>query len=167
MFKNSNGFLLLTALLFISSCTFKSTDNALKYYDNIVTSKTNPLITKYEDELIQSFKNYVPSEMNAKYNALEEYVLQLEKELAEIEPYFGDASLINGSKKLVSSYKDILPLYKEKVAIESLTDDAYGDEEATQSANLSDKIDAILNPVNDEYIKITEKFAADNNFTLK
>jgi hypothetical protein len=167
MFKFSSVFTLFISTLFLASCSFKSTDKALKYYDNIVTTKTNPLINKYEDELIQSFKTYVPSEMNAKYTALEEYVMQIEKELGEIEPYFGDASLIDGAKKLVAAYKEALPLYKEKVAIESLSDDAYGDGEASQSANLSEKVDELVNPVNESFIKITEKFAADNNFTLK
>jgi hypothetical protein len=167
MFKFSSILTLFIGLVFFSSCNIKSTDKALMYYDNIVTSKTNPLINTYEDELIQSFKNYVPSEMKSKYEALEDYVLKLEKEFADIDPYFGDATLIDGAKKLVAAYKDVLPIYKDKVAIESLTDDAYGDGEANESSHLSDKIDAILNPVNEEYIKITEKFAADNNFTLK
>jgi hypothetical protein len=167
MLKFAPLFIFSVILVALSACKFKSTESALAYYDTIVTSKTNPLVTQYEEELIASFKNYVPAEMNAKYTALEEYVLQLEKEFADIEPYFGDAALIDGARKLVAAYKEALPLYKEKVAIESLTDDAYGDGEANESSHLSEKIDALLNPVNEEYIKITEKFAADNNITLK
>ncbi len=156
-------------LLFLgifSSCDVDTPEKASAYYASIVEDKTNPLITKYEQELIESFTEFKPDVMSSKYKALEDYVNKIDKELSEMEPYFDDATLLDGAKKLVSAYKESLPLYKEKVEIESLSNEEYTSEKAQKSSELMDEIDELLNDINSEYKEITLKFGETHKFPI-
>ena len=159
-------FILFFALITFVSCYFKTTDKALDYYEEIVTKRMNQLVTNYEMALIDSFENYNPEEMQSAYDALEKKVLELEKDFNGMKDYYGDTSLIDNAKELISAYKKALPLYAEKIAIESLSDDAYTDAEAEKSTALMDEINELLNPLNDKFIESTEVFAAANGFEL-
>ena len=164
--KNLTFLLPLFLLGLLSSCDVDTPEKAGDYNDLIV-SKTDKIIAIYETELLLSFDEFIPEEMEKKYNELEKYVESTSKELEEIEPYFGDASLIDDAKNLVNAYKKSLPLYKEKVQLESLTVMDYTNEIADQSMALSEEIDAILNTANDKFRATTKTFAKAHKFKLK
>jgi uncharacterized phage infection (PIP) family protein YhgE len=152
---------------FLSSCNLDTPENASKYYKSIVEDKTNPLISKYEPELIESFKEFKPDVMSSKYKSLEDYVNKIDKELSEMEPYHGDATLIDGANKIVDAYKKALPLYKKKVEIESLSNAEYTDANANESNELMNEIDELLNDVTSDFQKITSDFGKNHNFTIE
>lgn len=155
----------LFLLGFMTSCDIDTPEKAADYYD-VIIKKTNPLITEYENELIESFSDFVPEEMEEKYDAFEAYVEKTAKELDEIEPYCGDETLINDAKALLAAYKETLPLYKEKVEIESLATADYTDAKAEKSGDLMDEIDEILNEANDKFRETTHKFGEEHDFTI-
>ncbi len=155
----------LFLLGFLTSCDVDTPEKAANYYDTII-KKTNPLITTYENDLIESFADFVPEEMEEKYDALETYVEKTAKELDELEAYHGDETLLNDAKALLAAYKKTLPLYKEKVEIESLSTANYTDAKADKSAELMDEIDDILNEANDKFRETTHKFGEEHNFPI-
>ena len=152
---------------FLSSCNLDTPENASKYYKSIVEDRTNPLISKYEPELIDSFKDFNPEVMSTKYKALEDYVNKIDKEFSEMEPYHDDATLLDGAKKIVDAYKKALPLYKKKVEIESLSNAEYTDAKAKESNELMNEIDDILNDVTSDYQKITLDFGKNHKFPIE
>jgi hypothetical protein len=95
---------------FFTSCDFNTSHNAAKYSDSIIVEKINPLI-EIKLELNESFIEFKPDVMSAKYKAFEDYIEKIEKELSEMKDYHGDATLLDGGKDLVGTYKKILPLY--------------------------------------------------------
>ena len=149
-----------------SSCDIDTPEKAADYYD-VIIKKTNKLITVYENELLESFSDFVPAEMEEKYNNLEKYVNETSKELEAIEPYCGDAKLIDDAKALLAAYTKALPLYKEKVELESVETIDYTNEIADQSVALSDEIDEMLNAANDKFRATTKEFGKEHKFKIK
>jgi hypothetical protein len=152
----------------VSACGEKSTpEKASKYYNSIVKEKTNPIVNEYEANLINSFSSYIPADMKAKFELFKMYVEKTKKDLEPIEPYFGDASLIDGAKELLTAYEKTIPLYAEKVDIESLSNDLYTKEKEARSKEIMKQIDIILNTVNDKYRNTTTNFGKTHNFKIK
>lgn len=158
--------LLMTGFFVLTSCDQPTPEKAADYYDSIV-KKTNVLVKKYEPDLINSFTDYIPEEMSAKLAAFETYVKELDAELKTKKDYFGDNSLLKAAQNLVDGYIKVIPLYAERVEIESLPDSLFTNEMGDRSYDIEEEIDIILNTLNEIYIKDTREFAAKNNFPIK
>ena len=128
---------------------------------------TNPIVNVYEKELIESFKNYIAADMSDKYIKLELAVIETSNNLDKIGDYHGDATLINDAKELLAAYKKTLPLYKKKVAIESLSDKDYTEAKEKESIAIMDEIDGILNDVNEKFRLTTQVFGKVHNFEIE
>ena len=161
--------LLPFALLFLfASCGEPDTpENARKYYQSIVKDITNPIVNVYEKELIESFKNYIAADMSDKYIKLELAVIEKSNELDKMKDYHGDASLLNDAKELLAAYKKSLPLYKKKVAIESLSDKDYTEAKEKESKEIMDEINGLLNDVNEKFRLTTQVFGKVHNFQIE
>lgn len=138
---------------------------ASDYYSSIV-DKTNKLILVEEDNLLKSFKTYVPQEMRTNLISFGDYVKKLNRELEIVKPFNEDLTLLKAAKSLVDGYVSVVPLYEEKVNIESLPDSLYTIDKQEKSKSIMQEIDSILNPLNDTYIKETDAFAKRYNFPL-
>ncbi len=155
-------------LLLFASCGEQDTpENARKYYQSIVKDKTNPIVNEYEKDLIESFKNYIAADMSDKYIKLEVKVIETVNELDKMKDYHGDASLLNDAKELLAAYKKSLPLYKKKVAIESLSDKEYTEAKEKESKELMDEINSLLNDVNEKFRLTTQVFGKVHNFEIE
>jgi len=157
------------ALLFVLiSCGEPDTpENARKYYQSIVKDKTNPIVNVYEKDLIESFKNYIAADMSDKYIKLELAVIETANELDKMKDYHGDATLLNDAKDLLAAYKKSLPLYKKKVAIESLSDKDYTEAKEKESKELMSEINGLLNDVNEKFRITTQVFGKVHNFKIE
>ena len=155
-------------LLLFASCGEQDTpENALKYYQSIVKDKTNPIVQEYETDLLESFKNYIAADMSDKYIKLELAVIETSNELDAMKDYHGDATLLNDAKELLAAYKKALPLYKKKVAIESLSDKEYTEEKEKESIELMKEVNSLINDVNEKYRLTTQVFAKVHNFEVE
>lgn len=158
--------LLVSAGLILASCDQPTPEKASAYYASIVP-KTNVLTQEVEDDLIASFKKYIPSEMEKKFDVFEEYVKNLDREFDGKQPFYEDASLIKAANNLIDGYVKVIPLYEEKVEIESLPDTLYTIEKQNRSKDIMQEINLVLNTLNEIYIKETYAFADKYKFPLK
>ena len=157
-----------TLLFLFTSCGEPDTpENARKYYQSIVKDVTNPIVNVYEAELIESFKNYIAADMSDKYIKLELAVIESANKLDKMKDYHGDASLLNDAKELLAAYKKALPLYKKKVALESLSDKDYTEEKEKESKELMSEINGLLNDVNEKFRLTTQVFGKVHNFKIE
>lgn len=147
--KKLSGILLLFLLVFASSCDSETPEKAKVYYKSII-DKINILTKDYEGALIKSFDDFVPEEMSAKLTALEGYVKQLDEDFSKMEPFYGDAELLNGGKDVVNAYKEVLPLYAAIVKNESTPQSDYTDANSKIYKDLMKQINDKLNLVVDQ-----------------
>ena len=147
--KKLTGILLLFLVVFATSCDSETPEKARVYYKSII-DKINVLTKDYEGELIKSFDDFIPAEMNAKLTALKGYVKQLDEDFSKMDDFYGDASLLEGGKDVVNAYKEALPLYAAVVENESTPQSEYTDANSKIYKDLMKQINDKLNPVVDQ-----------------
>lgn len=147
--KKLTGILLLFLVVFATSCDSETPEKARDYYKSII-DKINVLTGEYEADLIKSFDKFIPAEMDAKLTALKGYVKQLDEDFSKMEPFYGDASLLDGGIDVVDAYKEAIPLYEAVVKNESTPQSEYTEANSTIYKDLMKQINEKLNPVVDQ-----------------
>lgn len=162
--RNFTFILLFFSVFLFFSCG-PTVEDAIKYSDDIEAQ--NELIIGKLEELIDSYDEYIPEEMNNAYAAA---VAQVEKSIDfanKLKPLGEDSTFKNGAEKLFATYKSILDVeHKRIIELLKLPADEYGDEEIAEYAKLiesaNQKADSELNKL----IEIQENFAKKYQFEL-
>lgn len=157
-------FSLSLSLLLITSCDTATPEKGVKYNDDLLA-----MLDKLDDKIFDlddSFIDYIPEEMNKALDALKAQVSTTKKELEDHGAYYGDASLQEAALGYVKAVEETLPLYAERVKIESTSDDEFTDEMGDRSFDISDEINEKIDGANSILIEVQKKFSADHDFIL-
>jgi hypothetical protein len=162
--RNFTFVLLFFSLVLFVSCG-PSVEDAIKYSDEI--EKQNELVIGKLEELIDTYDEYIPEEMDNAYAAA---VAQADKSIEfvnKLKPLGEDSTFKVGAQKLFATYKSILDVeHKTIIGLLKLPAEEYGDDEIAEYAKLietaNQKVDSELNKL----IEIQEKFAKKYKFEL-
>jgi len=163
--KLVTGLFLSLSFLLITSCDTGSPEKAIKYNDDLLD-----IIDKLDDkikDMDDTFVSYIPEEMNKAFDALKTQVAATKKELEDHGKYYGDARLQEAALGYVKAVEDALPLYTERIKIESVSDEDFTDEMGDRSFEISDKIFDMIDKANVVLIEVQKQFSADHKYDLE
>ena len=163
--KLFTGFLFAFSFLLITSCDTGTPEKAAEYNDNLLA--TLDQLDETIQEMDDTFISYVPEEMNKAYDALKNQVAATQKELEDLGKYYGDARLQEAALGYVKAVEESLPLYTERIKIESVSDDEFTDEMGDRSFEISDDIYAKIDVANKKLIEVQKQFSADHKYDLE
>ncbi len=162
--RNFTFVLLFFSLGLFVSCG-PSVEDAIKYSDNI--EKQNELVIGKLEELIDSYDEYIPEEMDNAYAAA---VAQVDKSIEfadKLKPFGEDSTFKVGVQKLFATYKSILDVeHKKIIGLLKLPAEEYGDEEIAEYAKLIENANQKADSEMNKLIKVQESFAKKYNFEL-
>jgi hypothetical protein len=162
--RNFTFILLFFSAALLVSCG-PTVKDAIKYSDNIETQ--NELVIGKLEELIDSYDEYIPEEMDNAYAAANTQVNESLDYINKMQPFGEDSTFKAGAQQLFKTYKSILDVeHKKIISLLKLPADKYGDEEIAEYAKLietaNQKADSELNRL----IQVQESFAKKYKFDL-
>lgn len=163
--KLFNVFFLSLSLFLIASCDSGSPEKATQYNDDLLA-----MLDKLDDkisEMDDTFISYVPAEMNMAFDELKNQVTATKTELEGLGKYYGDSRLLDAALAYVKAVEESLPLYKERIKIESVADEDFTDEMGDRSFDISDEIFDKIDKANVNLIEVQKQFSADHNYELE
>ncbi len=163
--KLVTGFLFAFAFLLITSCDSGSPEKAIAYNDELLAmlDKLDAKVNEMDD----TFVTYVPEEMNRAFDALKTQVAATQKELEDHGEYYGDDRLQRAALVYVTAVEESLPLYTERIKIESVSDDEFTDDMGDRSFEISDDIFTKIDVANKNLIEVQKQFSADHKYDLE
>jgi hypothetical protein len=162
------AFSMVLAAMFLTSCG-PSTDQAIAYNDAIIDEQV-AIIDKI-DFMYESFKNFVPDEMDKAYS---DALAQLETGTANVskmDAFDGKTDFRDAAIELFKAYKSVFDNeFKEMITIYKLPDDQYTKEQEDKWNLLSDqaikKMDAGLQKLKDIQAEFARKYKFEVQKTL-
>ena len=162
LFATILGSLFISAILV--SCG-PSTDDAIKYNDELVSQQTK--VFEKESALIEAISKNMPEKFDALLAELSVQVDSSAAAVKKMESFDGKTDMKDAALKVFTTYRSIVDSsYAEMIKYAKTPDSLYTQEDVDMVIELSKKIDDKLNKTVEAFVEVQKTFAAKYKFEL-